>query len=278
MYRKTRAEGFGAEVKRRILVGTYVLSHGYYDAYYLKAQQVRRLIADDFRARVRAVRRDRGPDGAVGRVPDRRQDRRPGADVPQRHLHRSPPTSTGAPAMSIPCGFDRGGLPIGLQLQGNYFAEAQLLERRAPLPAGDRLARQSRAGRRRLKATVARPSGMKLGSRHRPRDARAAVDRVEDLLRRVDRVRRGAQHAGLRGRHRAARRAAGAEPRRRRARDPLRPRRRRDDQPRAASSRARTTSTPTCPRATRSASTRSRSSQGGALAIVTPRAARRPCG
>ena len=52
MYRKSRAEGFGAEVKRRILVGTYVLSHGYYDAYYLKAQQVRRLIADDFRARV----------------------------------------------------------------------------------------------------------------------------------------------------------------------------------------------------------------------------------
>ena len=55
MYKKTRAEGFGAEVKRRILVGTYVLSHGYYDAYYLKAQQVRRLIADDFRARVRAA-------------------------------------------------------------------------------------------------------------------------------------------------------------------------------------------------------------------------------
>ena len=59
MYEKTRAEGFGAEVKRRILVGTYVLSHGYYDAYYLKAQQVRRLIARRLRARLRALRRDR---------------------------------------------------------------------------------------------------------------------------------------------------------------------------------------------------------------------------
>ena len=78
MYRKTRAEGFGAEVKRRILVGTYVLSHGYYDAYYLKAQKVRRLIADDFRRAFAAVRRDRGPDGADGGLPHRRQDRRPG--------------------------------------------------------------------------------------------------------------------------------------------------------------------------------------------------------
>ncbi len=87
MYKKTRAEGFGAEVKRRILVGTYVLSHGYYDAYYLKAQQVRRLIADDFRARVRPLRRDRGPDRADDRVSDRREERRPGGDVLERHLH-----------------------------------------------------------------------------------------------------------------------------------------------------------------------------------------------
>ena len=76
MYSKTRAEGFGAEVKRRILVGTYVLSHGYYDAYYLKAQQVRRLIARGIRARVRAMRRDRRADDADGGVPDRREDRR----------------------------------------------------------------------------------------------------------------------------------------------------------------------------------------------------------
>ena len=70
MYKKTRAEGFGAEVKRRILVGTYVLSHGYYDAYYLKAQQVRRLIADDFARAYARVRRDHGADRA-----DRRRSR-----------------------------------------------------------------------------------------------------------------------------------------------------------------------------------------------------------
>ena len=74
--RSTRAEGFGAEVKRRILVGTYVLSHGYYDAYYLKAQQVRRLIAHDFARALRAMRRDRRADDADGGVRDRRQGRR----------------------------------------------------------------------------------------------------------------------------------------------------------------------------------------------------------
>ena len=109
-----------------------------------------------------------------------------------------------------------------------------------------------------------------LGSRHRPRDARAAVDRLQDLFRRVDRVRRGAQHAGLRGRHRAARRAAGAQPRRRRARDPLRPRGGRRRSTRAACSRARTTSTPTCRRATRSRSTRFPSCAGGRVDIVSP--------
>ena len=64
MYKKTRAEGFGAEVKRRIMIGTYVLSHGYYDAYYLQAQKLRRMIADDFQACFQHVRRDRRPGGA----------------------------------------------------------------------------------------------------------------------------------------------------------------------------------------------------------------------
>ena len=112
MYRKTRAEGFGAEVKRRILVGTYVLSHGYYDAYYLKAQQVRRLIADDFRARLPQVRLDR-------RVRRRRPRRfRIGAktdDPVQMYLNdifTIAGNLTGAPAMSIPCGFD-GPRPAG---------------------------------------------------------------------------------------------------------------------------------------------------------------------
>ena len=74
-------------MKRRILVGTYVLSHGYYDAYYLKAQQVRRLIAEDFARAYEHCDVIVGPDGADGGVPDRRQDRRSGADVPERHLH-----------------------------------------------------------------------------------------------------------------------------------------------------------------------------------------------
>ena len=108
-----------------------------------------------------------------------------------------------------------------------------------------------------------------LGSRHRPRDARAALHRGEDLLRRVDGLRRRAQHAGVRGRHRAARRAAGAEPRRRRARDPLRARRRRRRSTSAACSRARTTSTRTCRRATRSASTRSRSCRAARSRFAT---------
>mgnify|MGYP003693550471 CR=1 FL=1 len=72
MYRKTRAEGFGAEVKRRILIGTYVLSHGYYDAYYLKAQKIRRLIAQRLHRGVQALRRGHRPDLADGGVQDRR--------------------------------------------------------------------------------------------------------------------------------------------------------------------------------------------------------------
>ena len=133
-------EGFGAEVKRRILIGTYVLSHGYYDAYYLQAQKVRRLIAQDFARGVQALRRDHGPDRADDRVRARREDRRSGADVPVRHLHHRGATSPACPAMSIPCGFGAKGLPVGLQIIGNYFAEARMLERRAPVPAGDRLA------------------------------------------------------------------------------------------------------------------------------------------
>jgi aspartyl-tRNA(Asn)/glutamyl-tRNA(Gln) amidotransferase subunit A len=126
MYKKSRAEGFGAEVKRRILVGTYVLSHGYYDAYYLKAQQVRRLIADDFRRAFDQCDVIMGPTApspafTIGAKTD---------DPVQMYLNdifTIAANLTGAPAMSIPCGFDRRGLPIGLQIQGNYFREARVL-------------------------------------------------------------------------------------------------------------------------------------------------------
>jgi len=127
MYRKTRAEGFGAEVKRRILVGTYVLSHGYYDAYYLKAQQVRRLIAEDFARgfeRCDVVLGPVAPTAAfkLGAKVD---------DPVQMYLNdifTIAANLTGVPALSVPCGFTRAGLPIGLHLQAQHFAEARLLD------------------------------------------------------------------------------------------------------------------------------------------------------
>jgi aspartyl-tRNA(Asn)/glutamyl-tRNA(Gln) amidotransferase subunit A len=127
MYRKSRAEGFGAEVKRRILVGTYVLSHGYYDAYYLKAQKVRRLIADDFRRTfaqcdVMMGATTPGVAFAFGAK---------SADPVAMYLNdifTIAGNLTGTPAISIPCGFTRAGLPIGLQIQGDYFSEARILD------------------------------------------------------------------------------------------------------------------------------------------------------
>ncbi|HEY7902762.1 MAG TPA: Asp-tRNA(Asn)/Glu-tRNA(Gln) amidotransferase subunit GatA [Casimicrobiaceae bacterium] len=126
MYAKSRAEGFGAEVKRRILVGTYVLSHGYYDAYYLKAQKVRRLIADDFRrafSQCDVIMGATTPSVAF-------EFGAKSADPVAMYLNdifTIAGNLTGTPAISIPCGFTREGLPIGLQIQGNYFREAQVL-------------------------------------------------------------------------------------------------------------------------------------------------------
>ena len=109
MYCRTRAEGFGAEVKQRILVGTYVLSHGYYDAYYLQAQKVRRLIARDFAQAFERCDVILGPTAPTTAFEHRREDRRPGADVPQRHLHhpgaaRRPAGACRSPAASTPRG------------------------------------------------------------------------------------------------------------------------------------------------------------------------------
>ena len=126
LYSRSRAEGFGAEVKRRILVGTYVLSHGYYDAYYLQAQKVRRLIARDFAdafARCDVLMGPVAPSTAfpLGANAD---------DPVQMYLNdifTIPASLAGLPALSIPCGFDAAGLPVGLQLTGPHFAEARLL-------------------------------------------------------------------------------------------------------------------------------------------------------
>ncbi len=126
MYKKTRAQGFGAEVKRRILVGTYVLSHGYYDAYYLKAQQVRRLIADDFRRAYQGCDVIVGPTSPTTAfcIGDKADDP---VKMYLNDIFTIASNLTGTPAISIPCGFDHKGLPIGLQIQGNAFAEAQIL-------------------------------------------------------------------------------------------------------------------------------------------------------
>jgi len=126
MYCRSRAEGFGAEVKRRILVGTYVLSHGYYDAYYLKAQKIRRLIAQDFARAFGDCDVIVGPTSPT--VAFRAGEK---TDDPVRmyldDIYTVAPNLAGLPAMSIPCGFGAGGLPVGLQLVGNYFGEARML-------------------------------------------------------------------------------------------------------------------------------------------------------
>ncbi len=126
MYKKTRAEGFGAEVKRRILVGTYVLSHGYYDAYYLKAQQVRRLIADDFQRAYRSCDVIVGPTSPTTAfcLGDKTDDP---IKMYLNDIFTIASNLTGTPAISIPCGFDAKGLPIGLQIQGAAFSEARIL-------------------------------------------------------------------------------------------------------------------------------------------------------
>jgi aspartyl-tRNA(Asn)/glutamyl-tRNA(Gln) amidotransferase subunit A len=126
MYKKTRAEGFGAEVKRRILIGTYVLSAGYYDAYYLKAQQVRRLIADDHQRAFKEVDVIMGPTAPSTAFPfgDKSDDP---VKMYLNDIFTIAANLAGLPAMSIPCGFDGKGLPVGLHLVANYFNEAKML-------------------------------------------------------------------------------------------------------------------------------------------------------
>jgi len=126
MYARTRAEGFGAEVKRRILVGTYVLSHGYYDAYYVHAQKLRRLIARDFTAAFERCDVIVGPAAPTTAFPIGAK-----ADDPVQmylgDIFTVPASLAGLPGLVVPCGFDTKGLPVGVQLIGNYFSEARLL-------------------------------------------------------------------------------------------------------------------------------------------------------
>jgi aspartyl-tRNA(Asn)/glutamyl-tRNA(Gln) amidotransferase subunit A len=126
MYEKSRAQGFGAEVKRRIMIGTYVLSHGYYDAYYLQAQKIRRLIAQDFSEAFKQCDVIMGPTSPstafkLGEKSD---------DPVQMYLsdiYTIAVNLAGLPGMSIPCGFGANAMPVGLQIIGNYFGEARML-------------------------------------------------------------------------------------------------------------------------------------------------------
>lgn len=131
MYMKSRAEGFGAEVKRRILIGTYVLSAGYYDAYYLKAQQIRRLIADDFTQAFKQCDVIMGPTAPSTAFKAGEKADDPVAMYLQ-DVYTIATNLAGLPGMSIPAGFspsaDGKFLPVGLQLMGNYFDEARMLD------------------------------------------------------------------------------------------------------------------------------------------------------
>ena len=126
MYSKTRAQGFGAEVKRRIMIGAYVLSHGYYDAYYLQAQKIRRLIANDFGEAFKTCDVILGPTapGTAFALGEKSDDP---VQMYLNDLYTIPANLAGLPGMSLPCGFDGKGLPIGMQLVGNYFSEAKML-------------------------------------------------------------------------------------------------------------------------------------------------------
>ncbi|MEO8546580.1 MAG: Asp-tRNA(Asn)/Glu-tRNA(Gln) amidotransferase subunit GatA [Burkholderiaceae bacterium] len=126
MYRKTRTEGFGDEVKRRIMIGTYVLSHGYYDAYYLQAQKIRRMLSDDFQQAFKHCDVIAGPvaPSVAWRIGEKSED--PLANY-LADIFTLPASLAGLPGMSVPAGFDAAGLPIGLQLIGNYLQESRLL-------------------------------------------------------------------------------------------------------------------------------------------------------
>ena len=126
MYQRTRSEGFGDEVKRRIMIGSYVLSHGYYDAYYLQAQKIRRMIAQDFQKAFAQCDVIAGPVAptTAWKLGDKADD--PVANY-LADIFTLPASLAGLPCMSIPVGFGDMGMPVGMQLIGNYLQEAQLL-------------------------------------------------------------------------------------------------------------------------------------------------------
>ena len=134
MYRKTRSEGFGPEVKRRLMLGTYALSAGYYDAFYLKALKVRRLIRQDYDAAFEKVDCLIGPvtPTAAFKAGEKTDDP---LSMYLGDLYTVSTNLAGLPGISVPCGFTSNGLPIGFQLQGRAFDEKSLLELAAAFQA-----------------------------------------------------------------------------------------------------------------------------------------------
>jgi aspartyl-tRNA(Asn)/glutamyl-tRNA(Gln) amidotransferase subunit A len=126
MIKRSRAEGLGPEPKRRVLIGTYVLSHGYYDAYYIKAQQVRRLIAQDFQRAFQQCDVIAGPVTTSVAFGFGEKAADP-VSMYLADLYTVPGSLAGIPSMSIPCGFGDKGRPVGLQLMANHFEEARML-------------------------------------------------------------------------------------------------------------------------------------------------------
>jgi aspartyl-tRNA(Asn)/glutamyl-tRNA(Gln) amidotransferase subunit A len=125
MYKRSRGEGFGAEAKRRIMIGTYVLSHGYYDAYYLQAQKLRRMIADDFQRCFTQCDLIAGPVAPTVAWPLGAKDDPVASYLAD--IFTLPASLAGVPGMSLPAGFGDANMPVGLQLIGNYFQEGALL-------------------------------------------------------------------------------------------------------------------------------------------------------
>ena len=167
LYFRSRAEGFGAEVKRRIMLGTYVLSSGYYDAYYLRAQQVRTLIRRDFLEAYREVDALITPTSPIPAFKLGEKSADPLA-MYLCDVYTIGVNLAGLPGISMPCGFTRGGLPIGLQLIGQPFREAELLA-------------IARAYERPTTGTRRGPRSHELRSRHRPGGARPGQDPLQDV-------------------------------------------------------------------------------------------------
>ena len=215
MIARSRAEGFGDEVKRRILIGTYVLSHGYYDAYYLQAQRLRRMIAQDFQ-RAYADQCDviMGPvtPTVAKNIGDNRDD--PTSDW-LADVYTLGVSLAGLPAMSIPCGFGgaAGNRPVGLQIIGNYFDEGRLLaiaDRYQQVTDWHKKRQHSRTPNMNWEIVIGLETHTQLST--------------DSKIFSGSSTRYGArrQHPGQRGRPGATGQPAGHEPRRRRARHPLR--------------------------------------------------------